>query len=150
MCSESIHSVTTGDIVHCLVNNSRIRSVQSSLHPTTLNFRSILILSSHMGTCFPSGISPQFFPTGFCMHLSSPPYHATRPTHLFLLDMRNFDDSKKAVARNWSVFVPYAPPLPPHKINRGQSFPADYQTVIINLSPKILTLSNLTRFIKSR
>ena len=53
-------------------------------HPTF--WRSILILSSHLCLCLPSGSFPQVSPPKPCIHLSSPPYTLhSLPISFFLI-----------------------------------------------------------------
>ena len=53
-------------------------------HPTS--WRSSLILSSHLRLDLPSGLFPWGFPTKTLYTAVPSPKHATRPTHLILLD----------------------------------------------------------------
>jgi len=60
-------------------------SIRSPKPPPT-SWRSISILSSHLGLGLPNGLFPSGFPTrNLCTHLPSAP-HATCSAHLILLD----------------------------------------------------------------
>jgi len=69
--------------------------------PTLISLRSIIILSSHVHLCLPSGLFPSGFPTEL---LYASPMHATYPIHLIFLDFITQIKHMSYEAPHYSVF----------------------------------------------
>jgi len=95
----------------------------------TTSWRSILILSFHLRQGLSSDSFPQVFPPEPCIHLSSPPIHATWHAHLILLALI----ARKIGVRSTDLWASRMEWLTRQKKRQLRNLPVDFEQDVMKM-----------------